>query len=68
MQIPTKWELHQTAFNHSLDNYLKDVINPYKKWTGKPYSSLVIDASIASENPSSSKKNLLERIWKLIIS
>ena len=62
MQIPTKWELHQTVFNHSSDNYFKDVINPYKKWTAKPYSSLVIDVTPASENPLSSKKNLLERI------
>ena len=34
----------------------------FKKCTAKPYSSLVIDASLASDNPLNFRKNLLERI------
>ena len=37
-------------------------MNLYKKRTAKPYSSLVIDATIASDNPPRFRKNLLERI------
>ena len=37
-------------------------MNLYKKRTAKPYSFLVIDSSLASDNPSRFKKNLLERI------
>ena len=48
MKIPNKRELQQIAFNHSSD---KDFINFYKKCTGKPYSFLVIDATLASDNP-----------------
>ena len=37
-------------------------MNLYKKCTEKPYSLLVIDATLASDNPSHFGKNLLERI------
>ena len=43
-------------------------MNLYKKYTGKPYSFLVIDATLASDNPSRFRKNLLERIQKLIMT
>ena len=36
----------------------------YKKCTGKPYSFLVIDATLASDNPSRFRKNLLKRTKK----
>ena len=36
--------------------------NLYKKCTAKPYSFLVIDATIASHNVVCLRKNLLERI------
>ena len=50
MKIPNKRQLQQIAFNHSSDIYFKDFINFYKKCTGKPYSFLVIDATVASNN------------------
>ena len=62
MKIPNKQELQQTAFNHSSDIDFKDFINFYKKCTAKAYSFLVIDATLASDNPSRFGKNLLERI------
>ena len=36
-------------------------MNLYGKCTGKPYSFLVTDATLASDNPSCFRKNLLER-------
>ena len=37
-------------------------MNVYKKWTAKPYSSLVIDNTLASDNCSHFIENLLERV------
>ena len=62
MKIPNKQELQQIAFNHSSDIDFKDFMNLYKKCTAKPYSFLVIDATLASDNPLRFRKNLLERI------
>ena len=68
MKTPSKWELQQIAFNHSSDIDFKYFMNFYKKCTAKPYSFLVIDATLASVNLIRFWKNLLERIWKLIIT
>ena len=62
MKIPSKRELQQIAFNHSSDIDFQDFINLYKKCTEKPYSFLVIDTTLASENCLRFRKNLLERI------
>ena len=62
MKIPNKQELQQIAFNHSSDIDFKDFMNLYKKCTAKPYSFLVIDATLASDNPLRFRKNLSERI------
>ena len=61
MKFPKKQELQQTAFNHSSDIETLSK-NLYKKCFAKPYSFLVIDATLASDNPSRFRKNLLERI------
>ena len=62
MNIVNKWELQQIVINHSSDINFKDYMNLYKKCTEKPYSFLVIDATLASDNPLRFRKNLLERI------
>ena len=62
MKIPNKQELQQIAFNHSSDIDFKKLMNLYKKCSAKPYSILVIDATLASHNPLHFRKNLLERI------
>ena len=62
MKIPYKRELQQIAFNHSSDIDFKDFMNLYKKCTEKPYYFVVIDATLASDNPSSFGKNLSEKI------
>ena len=62
MKIPNKRELQQIAFNHSSDIDFQDFMNLYKKCTAKPYSLLVIDTTLASDNPLCFRKNLSERI------
>ena len=62
MKIPNKGELQQISFNHSSDIDFRDFMNFYKKCTAKPYSFLVIDATLALDNPLRFRKNLLERI------
>ena len=66
MKIPNKRELRQIAFNHLSDIDFEGFMNLYKKCTAKPYSFLVIDATIVSDNPSCFRRNLLQRIQKLI--
>ena len=43
-------------------------MNLYKHYTAKPYSFLVTDATLASDNPLRFRKNLLERIKQLIMT
>ena len=62
MKIPNKGELQQISFNHSSGIDFRDFMNFYKKCTAKPYSFLVIDATLALDNPLRFRKNLLERI------
>ena len=59
MKIPNKREHQQTALNHSLDIDFKDFMNIYKKCTAKPYSFLVNDTTLASDDPLRFRKNLL---------
>ena len=62
MNIPDKRQLQQIAFNHSSDIDFNVFMNLYKKFTAKPYSFLVVDATLASDNLSQFRKNLLEII------
>ena len=58
MKILNKTEFQQIAFNHSSDIGFKDFMNFYKKCTEKPYSFLVVDATLASDNILRFRKNL----------
>ena len=58
MKIPNKRELQQIIINHSSDRNTKDFINIYKKCTDKPYSFLVNDTTLASDDPLRFRKNL----------
>ena len=58
MKISNKRELQQIAINHSSDINTKNLINIYRKFTGKPYSFLVIDTTLLSNNPQRFRKNL----------
>ena len=57
MKIPNKWELQQIPINPSSDIDFKDFMNLYKKCTTKPYSFLVIDTTLASNNS----------LWKILL-
>ena len=50
MKIPNKRELQQIALNHSSDIDFKDFITIYKKYTAVPYSFLVHNTALASDN------------------
>ena len=54
MKIPNKRELQQIALNHSSDIDFKDFI----KYTAKPYSFLVNDTTLPSDNLLRFRKNL----------
>ena len=62
MKILNKGELEQIAFNHSSDIDFQEFMNLYKKCTAEPYSFLVIDTTLASNNSLRFRRNLLERI------
>ena len=59
MNITNKRELQQIAFNYSSDIDFDDFMDIYKKRNAKPYSFLVIDSTLASDNPFRFRKNLL---------
>ena len=50
-QIPNKRELQEIARNHWSDISTKVFINICREFTAKPYSFLVNDATLASDNP-----------------
>ena len=62
LKMPNKKELQQIVFNDSSDIYFQDYINLYKKWPAKPYYFLVIYTTLASDNSSRFRKNILETI------
>ena len=57
-KIPNKRELQQIAINHSSDISTKDFTNIYRELTAEPYSFLVNDTTLASNNPLRFRKNL----------
>ena len=57
-KIPNKQKLQQIAINHSSDINTKDLTNIYKKYTAEPYSFLLNDTTLGSDNPLRFRKNL----------
>ena len=62
MKIPNKWKLQEITFNYSSDLDFTSFMDFYKKCTTNPYSFLVIDATLVSDNPLGYRKNLVETI------
>ena len=60
MKIPNKKELQQIALNHSSDVDFEYSIKNYKKYTAEPYSFLVNDTTLSSDDPLRFRKNLLK--------
>ena len=63
-KIPNKRELQQIAINHSSYINSADFINIYRKRTATPYSFLVNDTTLASDDP----LRFRETIFKDIIN
>ena len=58
MKTTNKRELKQIALNNSSDINSKDFIKIYKKFPAEPYSFLVNDATLTSDNPLRFRKNI----------
>ena len=61
MKILRQRLLEHITFNISSDIDFADFMNLYKKCTAKPYSFLVNDTTLASDNSLRFRKNLLGR-------
>ena len=59
VKIPNKRELQQIALNCSSDIDSKDFMKIFKKYTAEPYSFLVNDTTLPSDDPLRFRKNLL---------
>ena len=59
MKISNKRELQQIALNHSSDIDFNDFMKIFKKYTAEPYSFLVNDTTLSSDDPLRFRKNLL---------
>ena len=57
-KIPNRRELQEIATNHSSGISTKDFTNIYRKCTAEPYSFLVNDTTLASDNPLRFRKHL----------
>ena len=62
MKISSKTELQQIACNHSSDIDFQDFMNLCDKCCAKSSSFVVIVTTLASDNSSLFRKNLLEKI------
>ena len=58
MKILNKREFQQIALNHSSDTDFKDFMKIYKECTKEPYSFLVNDTTLQSDNPLRLRYNL----------
>ena len=59
IKISNKREIQQIALNHSPNIGFKDFMRIYKKCTVEPYSFLVNDTTLPSDNPLKFRNNLL---------
>ena len=57
-KIPNKREPQQIALYHSSDIDFKDFVKVYKKCIAEPYSFLIDDTTLSSNNPLRFRKNL----------
>ena len=64
MEIPNEKELQQIILNHLSNIDFKDFVKMYKKCTAEPYSFLVNDAALPSDNSLRFRKKLLQYIFK----
>ena len=60
VKISTKRELQEIAPNDSSDIEFQDFMKIYKKYAAEPYSFLVNDTTLSSDNPLRFRKIILE--------
>ena len=60
IKISNERELQQISRNHSSDISTKDFIKIHQKCTAEPYSFLVNDTTLASDNPLRFRKNIFK--------
>ena len=60
VKISTKRELQEIALNDTSDIEFQDFMKIYKKYTAEPYSFLVNDTTLSSDNPLRFRKIILE--------
>ena len=60
MKIDNRKELQQVVSNHSSETELKDFINLYKDYTKEPYSFLVHNTILSSDNPLRFRKSSIQ--------
>ena len=59
MKVPNKREIQQIASIHLSEIDFKDFMKLYKDYTKEPYSLLVNDTTLPSDNPLGFRKNVL---------
>ena len=59
MKISNKRELQQISSNHSSGLDFKEFMKLYKECTKEPYSFLLNDTTLSSDNPLQFRNNLL---------
>ena len=59
MKVPKRKELQKIASNHLSDIDFKDFMKLYKDYTKEPYSFLVNDTTLSSDNSLRFRNNLL---------
>lgn len=64
MYIPNRQDVQQIVINHSSDIDLKYFTKLYQKCAAEPYSFLVIDTIIPSDNALNFQKNLIEEVYR----
>lgn len=67
MKILKKQEVRKISIDESTDIDSKDLMELCRKCTAEPYSFLVIDNTLPSDNASLFWKNLLEVVWRVFI-
>ena len=68
MKIPNKRKLQRIALNHSSDINFKDFIKIYKKCTAEPYSFLVNDRTLPSDDLLRFRKKSFRIIYNKIMT
>ena len=62
IKISNNWDLQQIALHHLSNIDFQDFTNLCEKCAAIAYSFLVVDSTLASNNPLRFRKNILERI------